>query len=110
MYALVEFKGKQYKAEKGALLKVDLIDAEPGTAIDIDTVLLVSSGSSAEGSGDSIKIGTPYVSGAKVSATVESHQKDGKIIVFKYKPKKDYRRKQGHRQQYSIIKIGEISA
>jgi len=102
MYALVEFKGKQYKAEKGALLKVDLVDAQPGTAINIDTVLLVS--------GDTVKVGTPYVSGAKVSATVESHGKDDKIIVFKYKPKKDYRRKQGHRQQYSIIKIGDISA
>jgi large subunit ribosomal protein L21 len=101
MYALVEFKGKQYKAEKGAMLKVDRIDSEPGSAISIDTVLLVS--------GESIKIGSPYVQGAKVSATVESHGKDGKIIVFKYKPKKDYRRKQGHRQQYSIIKIGEIS-
>ena len=102
MYALVEFKGKQYKAEKGALLKVDKIDAEPGSAVSIDTVLLVS--------GDSVKVGNPYVQGAKVSATVESHGKDSKIIVFKYKPKKDYRRKQGHRQQYSIIKIGEISA
>jgi large subunit ribosomal protein L21 len=102
MYALVEFKGKQYKAEKGALLKVDKIDAEPGTAVYIDTVLLVS--------GDSVKVGNPYVNGAKVSATVESHGKDGKIIVFKYKPKKDYRRKQGHRQQFSIIKIGDISA
>jgi len=102
MYALVEFKGKQYKAEKGALLKVDLIDAAPGTAINIDTVLMVS--------GDSVKVGAPYVSGAKVSATVESHEKDDKVIVFKYKPKKDYRRKQGHRQKYSIIKIGDISA
>ncbi|MCL2211835.1 MAG: 50S ribosomal protein L21 [Treponema sp.] len=102
MYALVEFKGKQYKAEKGALLKVDLIDAEPGTTVNIDTVLLVS--------GDSVTVGDPYVKGAKVSATVESHGKDEKIIVFKYKPKKDYRRKQGHRQQYSIIKIGDISA
>jgi len=102
MYALVEFKGKQYKAEKGALLKVDKIDAEPGTAIKIDTVLLVS--------GEQVKVGSPYVKDANVSATVESHGKDEKIIVFKYKPKKDYRRKQGHRQQYSIIKIGEISA
>ena len=102
MYALVEFKGKQYKAEKGALLKVDKIDAEPGSAVSIDTVLLVS--------GDSVLVGSPYIEGAKVSATVESHGKDGKIIVFKYKPKKDYRRKQGHRQQYSIIKIDEISA
>jgi large subunit ribosomal protein L21 len=102
MYALVEFMGKQYKAEKGAMLKVDKIDAEPGAVINIDTVLLVS--------GDTVKVGSPYVNGAKVSATVESHGKDSKIIVFKFKPKKDYRRKQGHRQQYSVIKIADISA
>ena len=101
MYALVEFKGKQYKAEKGALLKVDKIDAEPGAAIDIDSVLLVS--------GDTVSVGSPYVQGAKVAATVESHGKGDKIVVFKYKPKKDYRRKQGHRQPYSIIKIGDIT-
>jgi len=105
MYALVEFKGKQYKAEKGALLKVDRIDAEEGAAINIDTVLLVSGSS-----GGSVKVGAPYITGAKVSAKVESHGKDDKIIVFKYKPKKDYRRKQGHRQEYSIIKIEDISA
>jgi large subunit ribosomal protein L21 len=54
-------------------------------------------------------VGTPYVGGVTVNATVESHGKDPKIIVFKYKPKKDYRRKQGHRQQFSIIKIGDIA-
>jgi large subunit ribosomal protein L21 len=106
MYALVEFMGKQYKAENGALLKVDKIDAEPGTNINIDTVLLVSD---TPDKPDQVKIGTPYIEGAKVSAVVDSHGKDGKIIVFKYKPKKDYRRKQGHRQQYSIIKITNIS-
>jgi large subunit ribosomal protein L21 len=100
MYALVEFLGKQYKAEKGALLKVDKIDAEPGSTVNIDSVLLLS--------GDTVKVGAPYVSGAKVSAVVESHGKDKKIIVFKYMPKKDYRRKNGHRQQYSIIKIEDI--
>ncbi|MDR3019910.1 MAG: 50S ribosomal protein L21 [Treponema sp.] len=105
MYVLVEFKGKQYKAEKGALIKVDKIDAEPGTVINIDTVLLVSGDGAA-----SVTVGNPYVQGAKVSATVESHEKDKKIIVFKYKPKKDYRRKQGHRQQYSFIRIDSISA
>jgi large subunit ribosomal protein L21 len=100
MYAIFEFKGKQYKAEKGAVLKVDKIDAEPGSAVDIDSVLLVS--------GDSVKVGAPYVQGVKVSAVVESHDKAKKIIVFKYKPKKDYRRKQGHRQEYSVIKIQDI--
>jgi len=102
MYALVEFKGKQYKAEKGALLKVDKIDAEPGTKLNIDTVLMLS--------GDTVTVGSPYVQGANVCATVESHGKDDKIIVFKYKPKKDYRRKKGHRQQYSVLSIGEITA
>jgi len=100
MYALMEFKGKQYRAEKGAVLEVDKIDAEPGSAFDIDSVLLVS--------GDTVTIGAPYVQGARVQAVVEGHKKAKKIIVFKYKPKKDYRRKQGHRQQYSIIKIQDI--
>jgi large subunit ribosomal protein L21 len=100
MYALVEFKGKQYKAEKGAVLKVDRIDAEPGAAVDIDSVLLVS--------GDAVTVGAPYVEGVKVTAVVESHGKDDKIIVFKYMSKKDYRRKQGHRQQYSLIKVEDI--
>ena len=102
MYALVEFLGKQYRAEQGTMLKVDKIDAEPGSALNIDTVLLVS--------GETVTVGNPYVQGAKVSATVESHGRGDKIIVFKYKPKKDYRRKKGHRQQFSVIKIGEISA
>jgi len=100
MYALMEFKGKQYKAEKGALLQVDKIDADPGSAVDIDSVLLVS--------GEKVVVGAPYVQGAKVQAVVEAHKKAKKIIVFKYKPKKDYRRKQGHRQQYSVIKIQDI--
>ena len=100
MYALMEFMGKQYKAEKGALLQVDKMDVEPGETVDINSVLLVS--------GDKITVGAPYVQGAKVCAVVEGHKKAKKIIVFKYKSKKDYRRKQGHRQQYSLIKIEDI--
>jgi large subunit ribosomal protein L21 len=103
MYALVEFKGRQYKAEKGALLTVDKIDAEKGAKIDIDSVLLLSRGE------NDVAIGNPYVAGAKVKAVVEGHEKGKKIIVFKYKPKKDYRRKNGHRQQYSVIKIEDIA-
>ncbi|MDR1898854.1 MAG: 50S ribosomal protein L21 [Treponema sp.] len=104
MYALMEFKGKQYRAEKGALLRVDKVDAEPGTGIDIDSVLLVS-----KGDPEGVTVGTPYVKDVKVSAVVESHGKDKKIIVFKYMPKKDYRRKMGHRQEYSILKIADIA-
>ncbi|MDR2048503.1 MAG: 50S ribosomal protein L21 [Treponema sp.] len=103
MYALIEFKGRQYKAEKGVLLKVDKIDAEPGSKLAIDSVLLLSR------DGNDIAVGTPYVAGARVSAVVEGHEKGKKIIVFKYKPKKDYRRKTGHRQQYSVIKIEDIA-
>ena len=100
MYALMEFKGKQYKAEKGALLQVDKIDAEPGAEVDIDSVILVS--------GDTVNVGAPYVAGAKVKAVLEGHKKAPKIIVYKFKSKKGYRRKQGHRQQYSVIKIQDI--
>ena len=92
MYALVEYKGKQYKAEKGALLQVDKIDAEKGAKIDMENVLLVSDG-------DKVTVGTPYVSGAKVKVVVEDSFKDKKVIVFKFKSKKDYHRTIGHRQQ-----------
>ncbi|GHU22588.1 50S ribosomal protein L21 [Spirochaetia bacterium] len=101
MYVLIEFKGKQYRAEEGALLKVDLVDAEVGATVEIDHVLLVS--------GEHITVGSPYVPGAKVTATVESHEKDKKIVVFKYKFKKDYRRTQGHRQKYSVLKVAGFS-
>ena len=101
MYALVEYKGKQYKAEKGALLQVDKIDAEKGAKIDIDSVLLVSDG-------DKVSVGAPYVKGAKVSVVVEDSFKDKKVLVFKYKSKKDYHRTIGHRQQYTNIRISDI--
>ncbi|NLM01549.1 MAG: 50S ribosomal protein L21 [Treponema sp.] len=101
MYALVEYKGKQYKAEKGALIQVDKIDAEQGQTIDIDTVVLLSDG-------DKVSVGTPYVEGAVVKAVVEDTFKDKKIIVYKYKSKKDYHRTIGHRQQYTNIRISDI--
>ena len=101
MYALVEYKGKQYKAEKDALIQVDNIDAEKGTVIEIDTVLLVSN----EGS---VSVGAPYVKGAKVKAVVEDSIRDKKVIVYKYKSKKDYHRTIGHRQQYTTIRVQEI--
>jgi large subunit ribosomal protein L21 len=101
MYALIDFKGKQYKAEKGALLKVERVEQEKGASLDIDTVLLVSN----EGS---VKVGNPYVSGVKVTAVVEDHKRDKKIIVFKYIPKKDNRRTHGHRQEFSVIRVQDI--
>ena len=100
MYAIMEFKGKQYKAEKGALIKVDRFEGAPGTPLEIDSVVLVS--------GETVKVGSPYVPGVKVTAVLEAQEKTKKIIVFRYMPKKDYRRKKGHRQQYSVIKIQDI--
>ena len=102
MYALFEYKGKQYKAEKDALIQVDKIDAEDGAAIDIDSVLLVSDG-------DKISVGTPFVKGAKVSAVVENSIRDKKVLVFKYKSKKDYHRLIGHRQEYTNIRVKDIT-
>ena len=101
MYALVEYKGKQYKAEKDALIQVDKIDAEKGAAIEIDTVLLVSNDGS-------VSVGAPYVKGAKVKAIVEDSIRDKKVIVYKYKSKKDYHRTIGHRQEYTTIRVQEI--
>lgn len=101
MYALVEYKGKQYKAEKDALIQVDKIDAEKGSTIDIDTVLLVSNDGS-------VTVGAPYVKGAKVSVVVEDSFRDKKVIVFKYKSKKDYHRTIGHRQQYTMVRVKDI--
>ena len=101
MYALFEYKGKQYKAEKDALIQVDKIDAEDGAKITIDSVLLVSDG-------DAVKVGTPYVNGAKIEVEVENSFRDKKILVYKYKAKKDYYRLIRHRQEYTNIRVKNI--
>ena len=86
MYALVEYKGKQYKAEKGALLQVDKIDAEQGSTVTIDTVVLVNNDGN-------VAVGTPYVAGAKVTVKVEDTFKDDKVIVdFKYDEIQNFRK------------------
>jgi large subunit ribosomal protein L21 len=100
MYAVVEFKGKQYRADVGAVLKVDRFDAEKGATVSLDKVLLVS--------GDIVRVGSPYVAGAAVRTTVQDEIKGEKVVVFKYKPKKDYRRTQGHRQRYTLLKVEDI--
>jgi large subunit ribosomal protein L21 len=102
MYALVDIKGKQYKAEKGSILKIDRISQEKGDKIEFDSVLLVSDKGG-------VKVGTPYVDGVKVKAVVEEHGRDKKIVIFTYKKRKHQRRKNGHRQHYSVIKIEDIS-
>ena len=102
MYAVIEIKGKQYKAEKGGLLKVDLFDKEEGAALELGNVLHV-------GGEDGVKIGAPYVEGAAVKAVVEAHGRDKKIVGFKYKKRKNYRRTWGHRQGYTLLKVEDIT-
>ena len=101
MYALVEILGKQYKAEKGVTLKVDKIEKAKGEKIEFNSVLLVSDK-------DDVRIGAPYVKGAKIQAQIEDHGKDKKIIIYKYKRRKDYHRKKGHRTQFTTIRITDI--
>jgi large subunit ribosomal protein L21 len=102
MYAIVASGGKQYKAVPGGTIEVDRLHIEEGTQIDLDQVLMVSDE-------EDVKIGTPNVKGANVKATVLEHIKGRKILVFKYIPKERYRRKRGHRQQYTRLQIDEIS-
>jgi len=101
MYAIIETGGKQYRVQEGDVIFVEKIDAEEGGIVDLSKVLLVSK------DGET-KIGKPYVDGAKVEAKVLAHGKARKVVVFKYKPKKNYRKKQGHRQPYTKLQIEKI--
>ena len=102
MYAMVEIQGKQYKAEEDALLKVDRLTEDEGAALDLESVLLLSSDKG-------VKVGTPFVKGATVKAVVEQHVRDPKVRVLKFKRRKNYSRLTGHRQAYSLIRVKEIS-
>lgn len=103
MYAVFENGGKQYKVQEGDVVFLDRLDANEGDNCVFDKVIALSS----EGK---MTFGAPYIDGAKVEAQVLGHGKDKKIIVFKYKPKKGYRRKQGHRQPYTKIQVKKIEA
>lgn len=102
MYAVIETGGKQYRVQEGDTIFVEKLEVAQGDEINFDKVLLVS------GEGDT-KVGKPYVEGVTVSGNVLGQGKAKKIIVFKYKAKKDYRKKQGHRQPYTKIQIGKIN-
>jgi len=103
MYAIIETGGKQYKVQEGDTLKVELLDVEAGQPVEIDKVLMVSKDGQ-------VKVGNPFVAGAKVTLKVEDHGRGKKIIVYKYKAKKNYRRKQGHRQPYTAVVVEKILA
>ena len=101
MYAIIESCGKQYKVAEGDVVFFEKLDAEEGKKVTFDKIILVSE----EGK---VQVGNPYVKGVKVEGKVVSHGKGKKIIVFKMKAKKNYRRKQGHRQPYTKVEITTI--
>ncbi|PTX59402.1 LSU ribosomal protein L21P [Melghirimyces profundicolus] len=103
MYALIETGGKQYRVEEGQAVFVEKLPADVGETVTFDKVLLV-------GKEDGTVIGTPVVEGAKVTGKVEKHGKGKKLTVFKFKPKKNYKRKQGHRQPFTKVMIDKIEA
>jgi large subunit ribosomal protein L21 len=102
MYAIFRALGKQFRAEKGATLRLPLMHAEPGAKVTFDEVLLTSDGTS-------IKAGTPLVSGARVEAEVIGDGKEPKIYVFKFKRRKGYRRKTGHRQKFTAVRVTDLT-
>ena len=101
MYAIIESCGRQYKVAEGDVVFFEKLEAEEGKKITFDNVILVSEDGK-------VQVGNPYVKGVKVEGKVVSHGKAKKIIVFKMKPKKNYRRKQGHRQPYTKVEITGI--
>jgi large subunit ribosomal protein L21 len=102
MYAVIETGGKQYKVSEGDVLFIEKLEAVEGDAVKFDKVLAVS--------GDETVFGTPVVEGASVDAKVLAQGKAKKVIVFKYKPKKGYKKKQGHRQPFTKVVIEKINA
>ncbi|HUC91302.1 MAG TPA: 50S ribosomal protein L21 [Paenibacillus sp.] len=103
MYAIIETGGKQYKVQEGDVIYIEKLGLNEGDSVTFDRVLAVSKA-------DGLVTGSPLVAGAKVSGKVEKEGKGAKIIVYKYKAKKNYRRKQGHRQPYTKVTIGAIEA
>ncbi|RME40717.1 MAG: 50S ribosomal protein L21 [Caldilineae bacterium] len=101
MYAIIETGGKQYRVSEGDVVDVELLPVEAGSTVELDRVLLV-------GGEGGVTIGKPFVEGAKVTATVKEHGRGKKIIVFKHK--KNYRRKQGHRQPFTRLQVEKIEA
>ena len=104
MFAIIRADGRQYRVAKGDIIRFDRMKAEPGDSFETSQVLAIAE------EDNKLKIGSPVVEGAKVEGTVLQHGKDKKIIVFKRKRRKTYRRKYGHRQDHTLVKIDKISA
>ena len=103
MYAVISTGGKQYKLAQGDVCRVEKLDAEEGASVEIDKVLMIADG-------DNINIGTPFVDGGKVTATVKSHGRANKVEIMKFRRRKHHQKKTGHRQYYTEIEVTGISA
>lgn len=103
MYAVIVTGGKQYRVEEGEVLRVEKLTAEEGASVEFDRVLMV-------GEGEQVKVGSPVVEGARVSATVKAHGRGDKVNIIKFKRRKHYMRRQGHRQSYTEIEVTGIAA
>jgi large subunit ribosomal protein L21 len=103
MYAVVKIKGQQYRVEPGSTLQVPLLEDEIGASVTFDEVLMLADG-------EDVKVGSPNVAGASVAAEVLRHGRSRKIVVFKRKRRKNYRRKKGHRQPFTEVSIKDITA
>lgn len=103
MYAVIETGGKQYRVQEGDVITIEKLNVAAGDDITFDRVLLLNDG-------EKVQVGTPIVEAAKVFGSVVENGKGEKVIIFKYKAKKDYRKKQGHRQPYTMVKIESLSA
>jgi len=103
MYAVFKTGGKQYRAATGDVLKIEKLDAEKGATVELDQVLMV-------GEGEKVKVGSPYLKGGKVTATVVDHGRGDKIQVIKFKRRKHHMKRMGHRQDYTQIEITGIAA
>jgi len=101
MYAIVETGGKQYQVEEGRYLKVELLDGEENSKVLFDKVVMIANGKKS-------KVGQPYVKSASVEGVILAHGKEKKVLVYKQRPKKGYRKKQGHRQGYTKVMINKI--
>jgi len=102
MYAIIRTGGKQYRVAKDSIITVELLDQDEGSTFESDQVLFLKTGE------NDFKVGTPFVEDAKVTGEILGHLKGKKIVVFKKKKRKKYRRKTGHRQNYTRIKINDI--
>ncbi len=103
MYAVIKTGGKQYRVEPGATIRVEKLPGDKGTVVELDDVLLLADG-------DNVQVGAPVVSGAKVKAEIVAQGLGEKILIFKFRRRKAYRKKTGHRQPYTALKITDITA